>query len=183
MKCSLNSALSSLIGAALLFGLSGCASQIPEGIRESPPTDPGLAAVRKDISRFIGAQIRWGGVIVKTENLEAETWVELVVRELDGKGRPRALDRSEGRFLARMEGFVDPSVFASGRLLTISGIVEKSLSRPIQKYRYEYPVVRVQVFKLWPIEPEPASQPFYYDPFLHHPWYPYRYPWQPYYRR
>ena len=47
--------------------------------------------------------VRWGGAIASVENRRDETWIEIVERPLN-------TDKSAGRFLARVDGFLDPAV-------------------------------------------------------------------------
>lgn len=162
------------LGDLLLAGwlLAGCASSVPPTIRTAPPGSPELAQARADVERFIGAQVRWGGTIAAVENRSSETWIQVVGRELGSNGRPRESDRSAGRFIARSQGFLDPEIYAKGRLLTVFGTVTGQMTRNIGDYSYQLPVVRVESLHLW--EPLPRYRPYYYDPFWYYePWYPY----------
>lgn len=156
------------IGLALLLG--GCASDVPEPIRTELPDTPRLTEVREDPSAFVGERIRWGGTIAKVENREKVTRIQLVARRLEGEGRPRAEGRSEGRFLAEVEGFLDPAVYAEGRLLTVVGRLQETETRPIGDYAYQFPVVRVESHHLWP-EPDPNRARGYYGGPYGDPWY------------
>ncbi len=175
------SALPFILYAALL---AGCASQAPKAIRTEPPGSPTVAQVRADPQRWMGAQVRWGGTIASVENKGQETWVEVVSRDLWDEGRPMDNDRTGGRFLARIPGFLDPAIYAKERQLTVAGTVAGSLTRPIGQYPYRFPVVRADASYLW--EPLPPPRPWYHDPFWYDdPWYPYMYPrsWDyPYFR-
>jgi outer membrane lipoprotein len=169
-----------LVCAALL---AGCASNIPKEIKEAPPGNPMVAEVRADAARFTGAHVRWGGTIAAVDNQASETWVEIVARELDGSGEPRQTDRSSGRFIAVIDGFIDPALYSEDREVTVSGVVEKSITRKIGDYDYTLPVVRVENHLLWPLRYEydaPDYPPYwYYDPW--YPFYPGYYPYR-YYR-
>jgi outer membrane lipoprotein len=134
-----------------------------------------LVAVRETPEQFIGTAVRWGGAIVSVRNLKDETVVEIVSRQLDGDGRPRAEDQSEGRFLAQVTGFLDPAVYAGKREVTVSGRVAGALRQSIGEFPYQYPIVRVEQIYLW----EPRLQPNY-DPYRNDPWYPWGYPYWPY---
>ncbi len=164
-----------LFAAALL---TGCATYLPEAIRKAPPKDIAVSEVRRNIDLYKGQFVRWGGTIASVENRKGETWLEIVARELDGDGRPRETDVSQGRFLARITGFLDPAVYAPGREMTVAGTIEGHLTRKIGEYVYTYPVVNVELSHLWPVRVRYPRDYYYYDPFWPYPWYPWS-PWYP----
>lgn len=154
--------------------LGGCASKPPAAISKVPPENPSLTRVRMDIDSFIGTEVRWGGVISKVENRATHTWIELVRRKLRENGKPRTDDRSDGRFIASFEGFVDPVVYEVGRPLTVVGTIEAKTERSIGDYDYLFPIVTVEGSYLWkaatnyryPYYPSPY---WYYDLRFHYP--------------
>ena len=125
----------------------------------------------------MGSRVRWGGTIVRTEIQASETWIELVGRELDSEGEPRETDSSSGRFLARIEGFLEPTIYAKGRQLTVVGQVAATHVGEIDKTTYLYPIVHVEHHYLWPLKLQRYCPDC--DPLMHPPWYPY--PYRPYY--
>lgn len=171
------------LGPVLVLALlAGCATALPSAIREPIPGGPEVAEARANLKAQMGKRVRWGGTIVRLENRRNETWLEVVARELERGGRPRAGSTSGGRFLARVTGFLDPAVYAAGRLATVAGVLEGESTRAIGDFPYTYAVVRAEAVHLW--EPLPERGPGYYDPFWNDPWYPWGHPWgYPYYRR
>ncbi len=162
--------------------LIGCASQrTPQAIQTPLPKSPSLTQVRiGEVEEFSGAEVRWGGKVVKVENQSTDTLIEVVAYELQGNGRPIPDDSSPGRFLARVDGFLDPTIYEPGRLWTVVGRLEGKMSRPIGGYAYTYPIVQVGHHHLWP-GPSPDRRRGYYYP-RHYPYYyPYYGP-TPYYR-
>lgn len=181
-----------LVFLSLLTLLTACATTTPEAIREAPPVDLSLAEARRDVAAHAGQRVRWGGRIAAVENRSNETWLDIVARPLDSNGRPRAGDESLGRFLARVDGFLDPTVYAKGRQITVAGSIERALTRHIGEYPYIYVVVKADTIKLWEQtvdRPAYYRDPFYdpfYDPFWPGRLYPYPwygpYPFYPYWR-
>lgn len=173
---------------ALVFGIlavTGCATTVPEAIREAPPGDISVVEARRDAAAYAGQRVRWGGTVASVENRKDETWIEIVARDLGSTGRPRDTDRSQGRFIARVQGFLDPAVYTSGRQITVSGTLEQAVTRPIGDYSYTFPLVRAESVYLWERLPERRDY-YYYDPFWpydsfwpypywRHPYYPYPY--------
>ena len=173
--------LTLLLAAALV--LAGCAGTVPDPISDAPETVPQPGEVRAEPARFEQARVRWGGTIVAVSNKAEFTEVELVARPLDDRGRPRDVDRSYGRILARVSGFLDPAVHAGGRELTVTGTVTGVEERAIGEYRYDYLVVDVSGHYLWAPRPVAVERgPYPYDPFWYDPWYPRSmfYPYCPY---
>lgn len=166
----------------LILALSGCAS-VPEPIRDAPERVPLPDEVRADPEAFKGERVRWGGTIVSVANKASHTELELVARRLDERARPMGGDRSLGRFIARVPGFLDPAVFESGRRLTVTGTVEGVVTREIGEFAYRFPVVAVDGRYLWEREPpRREGRDYPYDPYWHDPWYPRSmfYPYCPY---
>lgn len=170
-----------LVTMTVLFLLAGC-SGVPEKIRKAPPDAPSLAQVRQNPATYQGAKVRWGGTIAEVQNLQDETRVILVTRSLSSEGEPRQVDRSEGRFIAVFNAFLDPAIYSVNRSLTVVGTVVSSTEAKLGDMTYLYPVVQAEAHYLWP-NPEPRCD--YCDPFYDpwYPWYPYNYPWRryPYY--
>ena len=157
--------------------LAACASQPPEAISRIPANNPSVAMVRMDIDAYIGSDVRWGGSIAGIENRTDRTWIEIVRQPLYENGRPDSGGRSDGRFIASFDGFLDPVVYEVGRPLTVVGNIEAKLTRKIGEYDYLFPVVAVEGSFLWKksLPAPPAAYPppwWYYDPW-YHPWYYY----------
>lgn len=140
---------SAIFSITALLALTGCTSHVPLEIREPPPEDLNILQIRDDFDQHKGSRVRWGGSIASVENKNEETWLEIVASPLDGQGRPRYDDRSMGRFIARVPGFLDPQVYAGGRSVTVYGEVESRIVRPIGEYPYTYPLVRSLNYQFW----------------------------------
>ena len=166
-----------LIVIPLILLAAGCSS-VPEKIRKAPPSAPSLSQVREAPEKFVGSQIRWGGSITRVENKPNETRIEIVARPLFDDGEPRDVDKSEGRFIAIIPGFLDPAIYSSDRSLTVTGRISGSIERKLGTMDYRYPLVQTDFHHLWPRKVEYHVP---YDPWMYDPWYPY--PWRhyPYY--
>jgi outer membrane lipoprotein len=167
-----------LLPLSIALALGGCASNLPEPIREPPADDLALQTVRQDPGKYLGRRVRWGGTIAGVDNRADQTCLEVVGRRLLSSGKPIVQGRSEGRFLACMNRFLDPLVYSSGRLVTVAGAVAAVETRAVGAYPYRYPVVQARNLHLWepaPERPRYEPDPFWYDPFW--PWPYYRHPW------
>jgi outer membrane lipoprotein len=160
-----------LIVAALLLG--GC-STVPKEI-SSPGVSPvTISQATKKPEQMKGTQVRWGGTIAKVENRQQNTRIEIVARKLFDDGEPRKSDKSLGRFMAEINGFLDPAIYAVGRNFTVVGKLAGTVQGKLGEMTYTYPVVESDSYYLWPLPEEPCTNcaPWYYDPW--YPWGPYR---------
>ncbi len=169
--------------------LHGCAGNVPVEIRQPIAGSPSLLSVYTNPGAHIGQTVRWGGVIANVENRENQTWLEIVARRLDAYGEPVATDRTEGRFRARVEGFLDPQVFAKERVVTVYGKVEGTENGKVGEQPYSFPVVRAEKTYLWPQRADWRDDPwcrdyawryslfyrYHYPGFYHRYWWGYPY--------
>jgi len=164
--------------AILLAGLlAGCASTVPVALRDDLPTALSQRAVQAEPARYHGEEVRWGGEILSVTNLRQATEVELFGRPLSDTAEPYP-DGGEGvRFIARIDGFLDPAEYRAGKRLGVRGQLTDPLERLVGAYPYRYPVVDVSVYHLWPVYRPPRPEPV--DPF-YDPWWPW---WGPWWRR
>ncbi|MFP4648754.1 MAG: Slp family lipoprotein [Halorhodospira sp.] len=164
-----------LVLALALWWLIGCAGSVPEAVRSAPEGAPSLERVRAAPQAHEGETVRWGGEVAEVRNEAEATWLEIVQRPLGRHGEPRRReDRSEGRFLARVDGFLEPTTYAPGRRVTVMGQIDGTVDGTIGEYDYRYPVVAVAERHLWPVKQVPAARP----PSGYDPWYaPWYSPW------
>ncbi|MFT5426576.1 MAG: outer membrane lipoprotein [Gammaproteobacteria bacterium] len=146
--------------------LSGCASQIPVSIESRPNPDLEFHQVKQNVEAFQNQQVRWGGKIISVENKEDSTWIEILANPLNSYGEPGSNTDYEGRFIARIDGFLDPEHYTKDRKLTIFGTVETEFVKRIDDHPYSYPLVSAKVYYLWP--EYRAVQYQYYDPYYYH---------------
>ncbi len=156
--------------------LAGCASDVPKSISEAPAIEITHAQALAQADALKGREVRWGGAIARIDNRKEETWVEIVERPLTSDGEPGYSNSRGGRFIAVVEGFLDPAIYAPNRLITVAGTLDGVTTRSIGEFPYRYPLVKVGTFYLWPRLP----RHYYYPPYWYDPWYPWRYPY-PYY--
>ena len=164
---------------AVIGLVTGCASP-SSSISQVAVDAVTLTDARQDPQSHEGALVRWGGVITEVENKPDSTLVLMVERELRDNEKPISDGASEGRFIARFQGFIDPLVYKTGRPLTVVGRLNGSRIRPIGEYDYRFALVEVRDSHLWS---EPSKTPVYYPPppvwyydlhYYHR--YPYRHP-------
>lgn len=156
--------------------LTGCATNVPELIRSAPENAPEPPQVQAEPAKYTGQQVRWGGEVIEVVNREGVAWIEILARPLWRDGPPRSDGPALGRFLAQVQGFVDPAEYAAGNPVTITGRIAGSEVRAIGDHPYTYPVLAAEARHLWPkqeIDPFRNYSPLFYDPwwpYHHHHW-------------
>jgi outer membrane lipoprotein len=173
------------IYSAVLFALTalvvgGCATTVPDAIRQAPPDAPTFSDVQRDTMAYRGRKVRWGGTIIAIQNRANASWLEILWRPLASDGRPNLGGSSAGRFLVRVADFLDPAIYGVDRESTVAGTIESIEAREIGGYRYNYTVVAGATVYLWPKQSQRTYDP-YYDPWWPGPWYPWGYPYPYYY--
>ncbi len=158
--------------SVVILMLSACASNIPIEIRQDA-NDISIDSVHSDFDLYKGQRIRWGGTITNVENNASDSWIEIVAKDLNSYGRPRITDHSLGRFIVRIDGFIDPAIYKTDRELTVYGVVESRVVRQIDEHSYTYPLIKAEKYYLW--------RDYYHGYYARSYYYPYYYPYRYHY--
>ena len=156
----------------VLVFLSGCTHAISRGVRQEVDKEVTFSELIKEPAAYAGRVVLLGGVIVNTINKEEGTLLEVYQTRLDSEGKPTDTDRSEGRFLALYEGYLDSEIYKQGRQVTIAGTVKGAKAQMLGEIEYHYPYLLVKEIHLWKKE-----EPVAYEPYPWGPWYDPWYPW------
>lgn len=139
-----------ILSLVLIIAVSGCASVISKPVTDKVDKSVIIQELFKDPQKYYGKTIVLGGVIIKIENLETKTRIEVLESPLSSSLKPeKDLEKSRGRFFAYIEGFSDPALFPTGRFITIAGPVSGVETNTIDKHLYAYPVISVEEYHLW----------------------------------
>ncbi len=153
-----------VVGALAL--LLGACSSVPKELAYEPENQ--LVAYQAALGGMEGKPARWSGVISAVHNLAEKSVIEMVYLPLKSNGVPEQTEQSPGRFFAVMKGFVDPTLYAKGRSLTVLGTIGKPVDGQIGQHKYRFSVLNVTGSKLWPPVKEVEVRymdPYFYDPF------------------
>ena len=133
-----------LLGAAL----TGCASR---PVAQLAAADLQMPAFEVAVLDQLPEQRRvlWSGLILETRTRADHTEFELLAYPVDAGQRPVLRAPSEGRFLARVAGFLEPLDYAPGRHLTLSGTLTGWIEGSIREHPYRYPLIEVSALHLW----------------------------------
>ena len=163
--------LASLLVLTSLFIL-GCQAEPKLPV---PRPNPPVAAVQQNPDAYTNQRITWGGVILTTAVKEKGTEITILAKRLDRETRPIKSDTAPGRFIANINGFIDPAVYAAGREISINGVVVGADTRKVGEFDYHYPVIDADSHYLWPVRTQNNDDFYYRDPW-YDPWY-YPYPY------
>jgi outer membrane lipoprotein len=99
--------------------------------------------------RYTNGNVVWGGRIVQVDNFSDHSEVELLAYPLDSSQRPKANDSGNGRFIAVMQGYVEPIDYPPGALMTVSGQLNGSRAGKVGQANYVFPMIRVTQSHVW----------------------------------
>lgn len=117
-------------------------------------------AAVSQIDTWRGNRVIWGGVIVNATNVAAGTRIEILAYPLTNAQKPDREGQAIGRFLATTSQYLEPLDYTQGRLVTVTGTLDRTLSGQIGQAAYTYPVVAAERVFLWPVEgPVTATEP------------------------
>ncbi len=138
--------------ALALLVIGGCATPFTqEGLRQTEPRIR-FEDLARDPVAHRGRVVLVGGDIIAVENRSGESLLAVLQKSLDARHRPADEDVSQGRFLIRVAGFLDPAIYRHGRKVTVLGPVLGWEVRPLGEIQYTYPVIGRQEMQLWPLE-------------------------------
>lgn len=169
--------------------LAGCAHVISDESRRLVDPTLSFARLREDPDSHIGRYVMLGGMIAGVKNAREGSQLEAVQVRLDDSGTPEDSFRSEGRFIATSDKFLDSMIFKPGRLITVVGEVKGKKIMPLDEVEYTYPVVAIREIHIWKDYDYERGYPYaspypyyYYDPFYWPgPWW--HRPFGPHFRR
>ncbi|MFI8416903.1 Slp family lipoprotein [Serratia sp. NPDC078593] len=138
--------LLAIAGGVML--LSGCVT-VPDVIKGNSPTPVvDLASVQNAPSMFSGADARFGGKVISVLNEQGKTVLEIAAAPLDAGARPILGEPSQGRLLASVKGFLEPSDFR-GHLVTVVGPITGVQQGKIGTTPYKFVTMDATGFKRW----------------------------------
>ena len=141
--------ISKLVFLVLVGVLASCAST-PDF--DTTQVDQSLTpqSVVAEPERNHGRTALWGGTILDTRNLKDSTYIEVLAYPLNTSHRP-LLDRKPlGRFIIQHQGFLEPSTYAQGRVLSVLGKVSGNQSGNVGESPYTFTVINSEQLHLWP---------------------------------
>ncbi len=151
----MNKCITLLLGIAVLIG---CAHVVSEESRNATDTSVNLPLLFKNPLDYKGAFVILGGNVVRAVNEQEGTYVEVVEKPLDKRGRPKNTDLSLGRFLIFYEGYLETTVFSKSTNVTVAGEVMGTRIDQLGEMDYPYLLIKSkEIHALKPGERFPIS--------------------------
>lgn len=138
-------------GLAVLF--AGCAAVLSDRVLEQSEPPIPFHELQKSAGNYNGKMVILGGTIIKINHEPTGSVIEILQRPLGYRLEPESGDQTEGRFLVRANRVVEEQIFRTGRPITVAGIVSGQESRKLDATTYEYPVISLEEYHLWPEPP------------------------------
>ena len=132
----------------IIILISACAST-PSF--DTAQVDPSLTPelVTRNLAAGQGKSVLWGGLIINTRNLKQTTQIEVLAYPLNSSHQPQRDQAPQGRFLVTYQGFLEPSDYSQGRMITVLGTVRKLQQGKIGETDYLYPELDTRQLHLW----------------------------------
>ncbi|WP_075181962.1 Slp family lipoprotein [Pantoea sp. 1.19] len=151
----------------MALSLSGCVS-VPDSVKGTSPTpQQDLARVLTAPQIYVGQESRFGGKVVKVDNRNGMTRLEIAAMPLDESARPILGAASIGRLYADVNGFLDPTDF-NQQMVTVVGPIVGTEQGRIGDARYTFVVVKATGYQRWRMTQQVVMPPQPIDPWI---WY------------
>ena len=123
---------------------------VPPELEKQIDTSVAFADLHAAPGNYVGRVIMAGGVVIRAKRTKDRTEIEVLQLPIEG-GEPSTTERlrSEGRFLALREEFLDPASVPPGTPITVIGVVSGSTTRPLDETEYTYPVLDIKHLIDW----------------------------------
>lgn len=137
-----------VFGVVLL--LSACQLS-PRGLETTERTIQDLSKISAQDSDCQCHDVRLGGKVLNAKALTSKTRIEVLSFPIaHSTGKPEFNKASNGRFIAYIDGFVDPETLYN-QYITISGMLVGMKQGKIDQANYDFPEINVSQFKTWHI--------------------------------
>ena len=152
----------SIVPLSLFFSLLASCATTPDfdTTQVDQTLTPQSVIAEPEISH--GKIALWGGTILDIHNLENSTQIEVLAYPLNTSHRPALDNQPLGRFIIQHKGYLEPTNFAQGRLLTVLGSVAGSQSGKVGESSYTYPVINAQQLHLWSLYDDQTNTSFHF---------------------
>ncbi len=142
----------------VVFGAVSCAPPFPREVLDKVDRSISFHDLRENPEKYKGRWIMAGGVIIDVKNIKEGSFLEVLQRPLDSRGRPLRTDATEGRFLVFSEPFLDPAAYQRGRAISVVAEAAGKKVLPLGDIEYPYPLLNARAIHLW----EPYTGPAFH---------------------
>ena len=145
---------------------------VPVGLEKEIDTTVSFTNLKRAPSEYIGRTVMIAGTVIRAKRMAEGTEVEVLQLPAE-QNEPFTEDRlrSEGRFLAVRESFLDPASLPERTPITVIGTVTGETTRPLDENTYTYPLLTIKHIIDWSRiaaerrKDRPPSYGFYAPPY------------------
>lgn len=166
-----------ILGVLVSLSAFGCAPYyaFPQAVRDTVDPTLTFAQVKEAPNSHRGKIIMVGGEVLLAKRLKDHTRLTILQLPL-GDSQDPLIDRtkSQGRFFAIHEDFLDPATVPSGTRVTLIGEVSGVTMEMLDEMEYPYPTITIKNLKIWPaVVQQPYWPPpyYWYGPYWYGPYY------------
>ena len=141
-----------VLGVYFLF-MSGCSGVqvVPKDLEEQVNRDISFVQLLENPFPYKGQIMVVGGKVLSAKRLKDGTQIEVLQLPLDRNMKPGgSLQKSQGRFIALQEEFLDPATLPSGTRVTVVGEVSGMVTLPLDETTYDFPTLVIKRLTVWP---------------------------------
>jgi len=152
----------------VLLLMPGCASTrvVPDELKPLVDRTVTFREVIEAPESYQGRMLVVGGEVLKAKRLKDGTQIELLQLPLDKDERPILnRQRSDGRFFAIQQAFLDPATIEAGTVMTIVGEVSEAKTDHLDDVEYRYPVLIVKHLHTWRDQSDGYGRAYSYPRF------------------
>ena len=138
--------LVAVLGTTLLVACGAWQPQ-PDPVLAAQPTPVQVSGGTR--TPFEGQQLTWGGTVLAVRNHARTTSLEILAYPLDAEQHPITGMSSHGRFIAEMDGFLEPREYPVGTRVTVQGLFAGVQEGRVGTAAYRFPRLRGSRLKVW----------------------------------
>ncbi len=159
--------------------IAGCSTPyvetLPSSLAGRVDLSLNFLQIKESPDSYKGNLVMLGGQILEAKRLQDSTRLTILQLPLIDQQEPGTdLTKSQGRFIASQQEFLDPATVPPGTKVTVVGEISGSLSQRLDETTYDYPTLNIKNLKVWP---QVSLDSYHYPPYYAYPpFYPYPYP-------
>ena len=125
-------------------------TDLPPELEQQIDTSVTFVDLQAAPANYVGRVVKASGVVISAKRTKVQTEIEVLELPTEAEGPPTTERlRSEGRFLAIREAFLDPASVPAGTPITVIGVVTGLATRPLDESEYAYPVIEIKHLIDW----------------------------------
>lgn len=146
--------------------LAACVNP-PVGLEKNEFTIQSLKQIEQDDYACKCKKVRLAGKVITATALKTQTKVEVMSLPVASySAKPVITSQTDGRFIAYLNGFVDPESL-NNQYISVAGTLTGKEKGKIDQADYEFPVIQTTVYKQWRQRQEYDYDDYYWDDYYY----------------